>query len=168
MQVPTRRADKIPRVKSDAHITKAKYDDLKAKLERMTKISRPRIIEDVKMLASMGDFSENAGYQIAKGRLRSLNQRILDIEDLLKRAIIIEPSQKERVEIGHLVTIENISPIGPSKTYRVLGSAETNPGGGVISHSSPLGAALLKHRVDDIIEVQIADKVRKYKITKIE
>ncbi len=166
MQVPTRRADKLPRTKSDPHITAAKYLELKEKLERLTKVSRPRAGEEVKRLALMGDFSENAGYQLAKSRLRGINYRILEIEDLLKRAEIIEPSdKKDSVQLGHSVIVE-IN--GKLKRYQILGSKETNPGAGIISHNSPLGQALIGKRIGDSAEVELADRVVRYKIVKIE
>jgi transcription elongation factor GreA len=110
--------------------------------------------------------------------LRGINQRILEIEDILKRAEIIRPDEnKEIVGLGHLVTIEINSKIAdqivgnqvasPRKTYQILGSAETNPARGIISHNSPLGAALLGRRVGDIIEVGVAGKITAYKIVKI-
>jgi transcription elongation factor GreA len=166
MQVPTRRADKLPRVKPDATITAEKYNELKSKLERLIKVSRPREAADVKHLASMGDFSENAGYQLAKARLRGINQRILDIEDLLKRAEIIRPSRNmDKAQLGHRVTVE-IN--GRRRTYEILGSAETNPASGVISHNSPLGAALLGRCVGEDVEVRLAGKTVVARIIKIE
>ncbi len=165
MQVPTRRADKLPRTKPDPHITAEKFLELKNKVERMIKISRPKYSEEVKRLALMGDFSENAGYQLAKSRLRSLNYRILDIEDLLKRAEIIEPNKNsDRVQLGNSVIVE-IN--GKTKEYKILGSNETNPSTGIISHNSPLGVALIGKKLGDIAEVQLADRTVEYKIIEI-
>ncbi|MFA4943018.1 MAG: GreA/GreB family elongation factor [Patescibacteria group bacterium] len=162
MQVPTRRADKLPRTKSDPHITAEKFRELQKKLERMIKINRPRESEEVKRLALMGDFSENAGYQLAKSRLRSLNYRILEIEDLLKRAEIIAPQEnKNIVQLGNSVTVEVN---GKTKDYRILGSNETNPTTGIISHNSPLGSALIGKKIGEVIDIQLADKIVKYKI----
>lgn len=162
MQVPTRRADKLPRTKSDPHITAGKFLELKNKVERMIKISRPRYSEEVKRLALMGDFSENAGYQLAKSRLRSLNYRILDIEDLLKRAEIIEPNKNsDRVQLGNSVIVEIND---KTKEYKILGSNETNPSTGIISHNSPLGTALIGKKIGDTAEVQLVDRKVGYKI----
>jgi len=166
MQVPTRRADKLPRTKSDPHITAAKYLELKANLERLVKVRRPKMAEDVKRLALMGDFSENAGYQLAKSQLRGINNRISMIEDLLKRAEIIAPQRgKDFVQLGSSVTV---MVNGQNKTYQILGSNETNPGAGVISHNSPLGLALLGRRVDEIIKIQLSDRLVEYRIVKID
>jgi transcription elongation factor GreA len=165
MQAPIRKYDKYPIVKIDPHITTEKFRELETKLEKLKKVSRPREAEEVKRLALMGDFSENAGYQLAKGRLRGINQRILDIEDLLRRAEIIETPGKDKIGLGNSVTILSE---GKTKTYQILGSVETNPLSGVISHNSPLGAALIGKRAGDLITVQLANKNKEYKILKID
>lgn len=166
MQTPYRKKETYVRPKADPNITPEKFTALSAKLKRMKEIDRPRLSEEVKRLALMGDFSENAGYQLAKSRLRGLNQRILDAEDLWKRAEIIAPdTDKSKVGLGHEVTVEVN---GKLKTYRILGSAETDPESGIISHSSPLGAALLGHKVGETVAVARDDRVIEYKIIAIE
>src|SRR3989338_7415052 len=96
MRVPKRKSEEGVGVAVDPHITQAKYDDLARKLERMKK-SVPALAQEVMFHAKNGDFSENAPYQIAKGRLRGVNQRILELNDLINRAIIIAPSALDGV-----------------------------------------------------------------------
>ncbi|KKR20809.1 MAG: transcription elongation factor GreA, partial [Parcubacteria group bacterium GW2011_GWE2_39_37] len=147
-------------------LTEAKFNELKNKLERLKKYSHPRAVEEVKRLAEMGDFSDNAAYSMAKGRLRGINQRILDIEDHLKRSLIITPlKDSTTVQLGHHVTVE-VS--GRQKTYLLLGSAETDPSKGIISHNSPIGSALIGRRVGDIIIIKTLSKDVEYKIVRIE
>jgi len=165
MRVPIRKPGKYTHEKADPHITQKKYEDLKYKLEKIKKHTRPPLIDEVKRLALMGDFSDNAAYSIAKGRLRGVNQKIIEIEDLLKRSQVIRASQNEKVQLGNYVTIE-IN--GKQKKYQILGSTETDPSAGVISHNSPIGFALMAHKVGDIIEVRTKDKIVKYKILKID
>ncbi|MCU0680240.1 MAG: GreA/GreB family elongation factor [Planctomycetes bacterium] len=165
MQVPIRKPSKYSNIKPDPHLTEEKFKELKAKLDKLLK-NRPQAAEEVKRLAEMGDFSENAGYQLAKGRLRGMNQRILDIEEHLNKAIIIKPIvNKERVELGHKVTIETK---GQQKTYLILGSSETNPLQGIISHNSPIGSALIGRKLGEMIKIHLADKEVEYKIVRIE
>lgn len=164
MQTPQRKPGKYSHFKPDPHLTEAKYNELKNKLERLKKYSQPRAIEEVKRLAEMGDFSENAAYQIAKGRLRGINQGILDITDHLKRAIIIAPHSSDTVQIGSIVTVEVN---GKQKEYQILGSSETDPTRGVISHNSPIGSALIGCRVGDVERIKLNDKIVEYKIIKI-
>jgi transcription elongation factor GreA len=166
MRVPIRKPGKYTHSKPDPHITEEKFKELRSRLEKLKKFSRPRAAEEVKRLALMGDFSENAAYQIAKGRLRGINQRILDIEDHLKRAIIIKPAEnKERVRLGHRVTILTA---GKEKTYLILGSSETNPAEGIISHNSLIGSAMMGRKAGDKIKVTLAKKEVEYEIIKIE
>lgn len=165
MRVPTRKSEKQNNFSIDPYITQDKFDELSKKLVKLVKINRPREAEEVKRLALMGDFSENAGYQIAKGRLRGINQRILEIENILKKAEIITPQIKTGfVEIGNTVFLEVN---GKEKKYLILGSLETNPEFGVISHKSPLGSALIGKKEGSEISLEINHKIQKYRIIKI-
>lgn len=165
MQTPQRKPGQYTGIKPDPHLTPDKYRELRAKLQKLKK-SQPWAAQEVKRLAADGDFSENHAYSMAKGRLRGLNQRILDIEDHLKRAEIIEaPKFTGAVVLGCLVTVEINS---KQKTYRLLGSSETDPEGGVISHNSPLGKALMGRRAGDMIRIKLKDREAEYKIIRIE
>jgi transcription elongation factor GreA len=166
MRVPIRKPGKFFGSKPDPYITFEKYQDLKIKLERLKKINRPRAILETKAHASDGDFSDNAAYSIAKGRLRGINQRIIEIEDHLKRAVIIESDKDtSKVFLGCTVTIETEN---GQKIYQILGSSETDPSSGVLSHNSPIGSALMGRRVGETITVHLAKKDIDCKIIKIE
>src|SRR3989344_2947089 len=89
MRVPIRKPGKYAHLKPDLHVTEAKFRELKDKLERL-KASQPAAAQEVKRLAEMGDFSENAAYQMAKGRLRGINEHILELEDQLSHAELIK------------------------------------------------------------------------------
>lgn len=163
MRVPLRRGEKRPEPK-DPYLTAQKYQELAAKLDRL-RSSRPRLAEEVKRLAEMGDFSENAGYQLAKGRLRGLNQRIMDLESQLKVAVIIQADKGTgKVQIGSLVTVRHE---GKEKEYTILGSTESDPGKGVISHLSPLGAALMGRKEGETARFLIKDNEQEFMIIKI-
>jgi transcription elongation factor GreA len=165
MQVPIRKKETYIKPKPDPYLTEAKFIELKNKLAKLKDYTRPQAAQEVKRLAEMGDFSENVGYQVAKGRLRGLNQRILEIEDHLKNAIIFRPNKNTQViQLGHTVTLE-IN--GKQKIYTILGSSETNPSAGVISHNSPIGSALLGRKVGEKVKVKLADKEIDYTIIKI-
>jgi transcription elongation factor GreA len=166
MRVPIRKPGKYTNLKTDPCITVEKYNELKNKLEKLKSFSQPNAIVEVKRLALDGDFSENAAYQIAKGRLRGINQRILEIENLLKRSIIIKPVNNNGVvRLGNHVTVRFS---GKEKTYLILGSTETNPAAGIISHNSPLGSALMGRKVGDKIKMQLASKETEYIIIKVD
>lgn len=164
MRVPRRKSEEGVRPAVDPHLTQAKYDELVSKLDRLKK-SVSGLAQEVKLHAQNGDFSENAPYQIAKGKLRSVNQRILELGQQLNRAVIIkEGGDNNVVQLGNKVTVE-IG--GQEKTYQILGSVETNPAQGIISHNSPIGAALIGQSLGATITVQLNKKQVEYKIIKI-
>jgi len=165
MQVPIRKPDRYTHQKSDPRLTPAKLGELQEKL-RQLKERRPRVAEEVKRLSETGDFSENAGYQTAKARLRGMNQRILELEEQTSHAEIIAPAEDtSRVQLGHRVTVE-IN--GTHATYQILGSSETDPSRGIISHHSPIGAALIGHRVGDVVSFRSAARTIVCRIVGIE
>ncbi len=164
MRTPQRKIGNYAHLRPDHHITEEKYNRLKAELDKLKNHVRHPLIKEVKRLALMGDFSENAAYQISKGRLRGVNQRMVDIENLLKRSSIIQTKDNDTVQLGNLVTVEINK---KNKQFKILGSTETNPNQGIISHNSPIGKALIHKKVDDEVLVEINNKQLKYKILKI-
>lgn len=165
MQLPYRKPGKYSQVKQDPLMTEEKFQDLEKKLARL-KESQPQAAKDVARLAEMGDFSENVEYQLAKGRLRSINERILRIEYDLSHAEIIQPSkQNNRVELGHTVSIHDGE---TQKTFQILGSTETDPTKGIISYTSPIGSALIGHKLGEKIKIVIGKKEIIYTIVRID
>ena len=164
MQIPTRRKETYVKPKPDPYLTEAKFEELKNKLATM-KRRHPALCQEVKHLAEMGDFSENAGYQLAKGRLRSLNSRIAELEIQLRDAIVFRPDQDGRIGLGSRVTVETET--GARKDYTILGSVETDPSSGVISHNSPLGAALLGHRAGETAELDLGGRKKLFRILSV-
>lgn len=164
MRTPIRKAGTYTHTKPDPHMTEAKYNDLKANLDRLLKFVRPKLAKEVKILSETGDYSENAGYQMAKGRLRGVNQRIIELEDLIKRAVVIKNLSIDKIQIGNQVTLDVD---GKTRIYQILGGTETDPAKGVISHESAIGRALLGHKVGDVIKIELPKKIVKYTIKKI-
>lgn len=166
MRLPNRKPGKYTFPTFDPVMTQQQFDAMQTKLERLKKVTRPQAIRETQQYGENGDFSENAEYQIAKGRLRGINRTIDELEKQIGQANIIDtPQDMSTVQIGHTVTVtvnEN------ELTFKILGSSETNPAAGVISYHSPLGAALMGHAVGDNIRLQIGEKTMLYKITKIE
>ncbi|MFA5995763.1 MAG: GreA/GreB family elongation factor [Patescibacteria group bacterium] len=165
MRLPNRKPGKYTFKTFDLKITAIKFKALQQQLEHIKTVALPQAIKDTQKHAENGDFSENAEYQIAKGRLRGLNQAVTELQYQVDHAIIIEePSDTTTVQIGHTVTLAvNQAQV----TYKILGSSETNPAAGIISYQSPLGAALLNHTVGETITVQTGTKKITYKIEKI-
>lgn len=161
MRTLNRKSEMSSRTVADPMVTGAKFAELQHKLARLKSV-RPEAASEVSRLAQLGDFSENAEYQAAKGRLRGINYGIDILEDQLNHAVIISPTKlTDTIGIGHTVTVANGD---KQKTFQILGSAETNPGRGIISHNSPIGAALMGSRVDDEVTVKLANKEVTYRI----
>lgn len=133
-------------------MTAEKVRRLKADLEDLERVQRPKAVEDLTKAREMGDLSENAAYTEAKARLGRIDGRVLSIKDRLKNAIIIEtgadPSGKIRIGSTVVLMIN-----GNRRTYQILGSQETNPAAGRISHLSPLGKALIDRRAGETVTV---------------
>lgn len=165
MQVPYRKPGKFSQIKSDPLMTQTKFNELKKNLERLLE-NRPVAAKEVARLAELGDFSENVEYQLAKGRLRGINNGILKLERQINDAEIITSNKKtDTVQVGHTVTIESG---GKLKTYQILGSSETSPEKGIISHNSPIGSALVGHKVGDVLKIKVGEKKVEYMVTKIQ
>ena len=164
MRIPYRKPGIYSQMKQDPHLTADKLADLERKLERL-KLSKPAAMADVSRLAELGDFSENVEYQLAKGRLRGINAGIFNTQSQIDNSVLIENAgNTDKVQIGHTVTV---LVNGKEKKYTILGSAESDPKLGVISHGSPLGLSLMYKEVGDEVKVKLADKDVVYKILNI-
>ncbi|MBI3291108.1 GreA/GreB family elongation factor [Candidatus Falkowbacteria bacterium] len=156
MRVPIRKPGKFTHQKPDPNLTQEKFDELKDKLQSLKK-SQPEAAKEVHRLAEMGDLSENAAYQIAKGRLRGINQKIIDLGNHLNQAVIIRLDvNSDRVQIGSAVRVGINS---EEKVYKILGSSEADPFKGIISSNSPIGSALMGHKIGETVEIKIRDKI---------
>lgn len=166
MRTTNRKSEKNNQTPNDPLMTQTKFDDLKNKLERLIKVSRPHWAAEVRRLAELGDFSENVEYQLAKGKLRGINNAITKIEQQLNQAVIIQPKAgSDTVEVGHTVTVEVN---GKEKMYQILGSSETDPEKGIISYTSPIGAGLVGRRVGERFVMKIGGREVEYNILKIQ
>ncbi len=167
MQLPKRKPGKYANLPLDPFITQQKFDELSSKLNTLITHSRPTAASEVSRLAELGDFSENVEYQLAKGKLRGINSAILKIEYQLNHAQIITPTKGKNptIQIGSTVIINSE---GKEKTYQILGRTETNPDKGIISYTSPIGAALLGHRAGDSVEIVLPNKTMVCTIVRVE
>lgn len=158
MRVPKRKAEMLSRAsrQADHYLTPEKMGRLRADLADLESTQRPKAVEDLTRAREMGDLSENAAYSEAKARLGRIDGRIFSIKDRLKNAVAIEagPDPSGRIRIGSTVTVETDD---KRRTYQILGSQETNPAAGRISHLSPLGSALLGRRAGETATIRNAD-----------
>jgi transcription elongation factor GreA len=139
---------------------------LRAELKELTGPRREELAQRLRAAIQMGDLSENADYHKAKEDQAFLEGRIQEIEAVLRNAIIIEKTHSDVVTVGSTVTVQedNFNP----ETYYLVGAKEADPRNGKISNESPIGKALLDHRVGDLVEAETPGGKIKFKILKIE
>lgn len=119
--------------------------ELEAELERLI-AQRPETAERIATARAFGDLSENEEYSSARSDQKVLESRILEIQGILKNAKIIRTGKKEKVSIGATVVVQNGN---KRQTYTVVGPVEANPLEGKISDESPIGHALMGHKVGE-------------------
>ena len=139
---------------------------LRAELAELTGRRRQELAQRLRAAIQMGDLSENADYHKAKEDQAFLEGRIQEIEAILRMAVIIEKKQSDVVTVGSHVTIQEGD--SPPETYHVVGAKEADPRNGKISNESPIGKALIDHKVGDVVEAETPSGRIKFKILKIE
>lgn len=107
---------------------------------------RPAIAERIATARAFGDLSENQEYTDARAEQKTVENRIIEIEEILKNAKIIKASKSNKVNVGSTVVIKMG---GKEFTYTLVGPVEANPLEGKISNESPIGKELLGRKVDD-------------------
>ncbi len=139
---------------------------LEEELEYLINVKRPEVAELIRAAKAEGDIMESAGYDEAKTQQAFLEGRILTIQRMLENAVIIEENgPADVVRIGSYVTV--VESGGEPETFRIVGSAEADPANGFISNESPLGKALLNHRVGDEVSVETPGGTLHFRITEI-
>ncbi len=166
MQIPRRKSEELRRKDGGpVYLTEEGFTHLQEKLVKL-KRTIPALASEAGRAADYGDRSENAEYKEAKAILRRTQGQILRIEDQMRLAVIIAsgPNTSGIVELGSTVVVE-VS--GTEKTFQILGTRETNPDKGRISHESPLGLALMHHKKGDVVTVETPRGPRAYRILEI-
>jgi transcription elongation factor GreA len=150
------------------YLTAAGAAKIKAELEQLTGPERDALAKRLRDAIQMGDLSENADYHKAKEDQGFLEGRIQELDYLLRKAIIVEETDtpKDRVAVGARVTVqeEDFTP----EEFLMVGAKEADPRNGKISHESPIGSALMDHRVGDKVEVNTPGGRIIFAILKIE
>ncbi len=138
-------------------------------LQELKVVRRKEVAQKIKEAREQGDLSENAEYDAAKDEQRDIEARIEELEKILRNVEVYVPEEvdPEKVSIGCKVKILDLE-YDEELDYRIVGSTEANSLEGKISNESPLGKALLGHRVGDIVDVEAVDGVIKYRIINID
>ena len=143
------------------------HERLAAEL-KLLREERPRIVEAIEEARAHGDLSENAEYHAAKERQGQVEATIVDLEDRISRAQIIDPTtlSGDRIVFGATVTL--LDDADKPIRYQIVGQTEADARVGRISYNSPLGRALIGRKVDEEIEVTVPSGDRFYVVQKIE
>jgi len=139
---------------------------LKAELQRLKSVERPKVISAIAEARSHGDLSENADYDAAKERQGFIEGRIAEIEHKLAGAQVIDPTTIDadgRVVFGATVEIED-SDSGERSAYQIVGDDEADIKHGKISINSPIARALIGKTEGDVADVQAPGGLRNYEI----
>lgn len=132
-------------MKKTVNLTKEGRAELQKELDDLI-AQRPAIAERIATARSFGDLSENEEYSAARAEQKQVENRILELEDILKNAKLIRSGTRDKVAIGATVTIRLG---GKKQTYSIVGPVEADPLNGKISDQSPIGKALLGHKADE-------------------
>ena len=136
------------------YITPAGHKRLNDELGRLWTVDRPKLVETIAWAASNGDRSENGDYIYGKRKLREIDRRIRFLSKRLDSAVVVDNAGKshDRVYFGATVTFVDGS--GAERTVSIVGADELDPGRGRVSWISPMGTALLKGSVGDVVTLR--------------
>ena len=149
-------------------MTNKSFDLLEEELKALKSEDRPSVIKAIAEAREHGDLSENAEYHAAKEQQSFIEGRILEIEDKLRRAEVIDPSKINSDKIIFGATIDLFDENSGSEiTFKIVGVDETNVEKGLISVSSPVARSLMGKSVGDIAEVNTPGGKTIYEILKI-
>jgi transcription elongation factor GreA len=139
------------------------------RLEFLKTARRLEIAEQLKIARAFGDLSENAEYDAAKNEQAKNEYDIVQLENELKNAKVIDESSIDGTTVGVGATVKLADMIDKTRkfTFQIVGSAETDPSNGRISNESPIGKAVLGHKAGDVVEVTTPGGMLKLKVTAI-
>src|SRR5262245_39076293 len=149
------------------YITPEGAQRLRAELEQLWRVERPKVTQAVAEAAAQGDRSENAEYTYGKKRLREIDRRVRFLRKRLDGMTVVDqpPSDPRRVYFGAWVTLEDDD--GRELRHRIVGPDEFDMAAGYISMDAPLARALLGKRLDDEIRVALPGGERGFVIVDI-
>ena len=153
-------------MKQAFRLTQKGVDELKAELEQLV-ASRIGIASDISFAREQGDLSENAEYQAAKQNQDRVENRIKEIENILKNTMIIkQPKATGSVQLGLTVKLKSTTD-NDQVVFSIVGTVEADPFKGRLSDESPIGRALIGKSVGDVVEIVKQGKALKYTIKEI-
>ena len=149
-------------------LTQEGYDKLEKELDYLRTEKRAEVAERIKVALGFGDLSENSEYDEAKTAQAENEAKIADLENKIRYAKIIDESEidTKTVQVGNVVKVFDME-FEEEETYTIVGSTEVDLSQNKISNESPIGAALMGAKKNQIVEVNAPAGVIKYKVLSI-
>lgn len=149
-------------------ITKDGFEQLKKELDHLKTTKRKEVVEAIRVALSFGDLSENSEYDEAKTEQGKVENRIHELEELIKSAVLVNEDEisTDAVGVGSKVVVKNLK-TGAELEYHVVGSTEANPMQRKISDQSPIGSAILGSAVGNVVTVVTPGGENQLEIVKI-
>jgi len=149
------------------YITEEKKQALQDELNHLKTVKRKEILESLEAARALGDLSENAEYHQAREDQGKTEDRILQIEHMLKSSIIVRKHSSTNVEIGTTVKVKKEN-LKEEITYSIVGAEEADMTNHKISNKSPLGEALFGKKKGDVISIKTPKGLVKYTLVDIQ
>ncbi|MGM0603996.1 MAG: transcription elongation factor GreA [Bacillota bacterium] len=150
-------------------LTEEGYEKLEKELEYLEKVKRREVAKRIKIAREFGDISENSEYDDAKNEQAFVEGRIKEIKNMIRNAHVVKDEEvtDKKVNLGTTVVLEDLE-TDEKVRYTLVGSAESDPLNYKISNESPIGKAIIGHKIGDKVTVEIPSGEVKYKIVSIE
>lgn len=150
-------------------VTQEGLEKLQGELQHLTETRRREVANRIRQAREFGDISENSEYDDAKNEQYMLERRISELQRRLRSARVVDLSEVEAnaVDLGTKVTLRRIGK-DEERTFEIVGANESDPTSGKLSHSSPVGRAVLKRRVGEKVTVSTPRGATEYEIVNVE
>jgi transcription elongation factor GreA len=151
-------------------VTPEGLEKLQQELSYLTEVRRKEVADRIRQARDFGDITENSEYDDAKTEQGLLERRISEIQRRIRNAKVVDPSEvgTDAVDLGTRVTLRVAGKKGEERTFQIVGTNESDPTNGKLSHVSPVGRAVLKRRVGDKVTVSTPRGSTEYEIVNVE
>ena len=155
-------------MEKDVILPRGGLEKLELELEDLKTVKRKEVADRIKQAIGFGDLSENSEYEDAKNEQAFIEGRILTLEKMLRNVKVIEDDNvvEGEVSIGSVVKVRDIE-MDEEEEYKLVGTVEADPMNNRISNESPVGRAIIGHKVGEIVDVEVPMGIIKYEIMSV-